>query len=216
MRSMPTRIDTSAKDLAVLKAIAERGPTGSAITVSIRELMAETGLGRGTICRSIDRLIKRGRLVRLKGSSHTQHAHRYRVLEETRIDHKTSFLWSNYGLGASALIIFSSMPIDEWLTIHRLRDLVNCSESTIRTALLKLHSAGLVNGVNLVDDQLTSKRQWMRLDDVGYLHKYEDWLTRSAQESVKSKVKKEQAQWRFTERNRFCGNQPHWKDARTA
>ena len=213
---MPTRIDTSAKDLAVLKAIAERGPTGSAITVSIRELMAVTGLGRGTICRSIDRLIERGRLVRLKGSRHTQHAHRYRVLEETRIDHKTSFLWSNYGLGASTLIVYCGMPTDEWVTIRQMRDRVGCSWSTIRTALLKLHSAGLVNGVNSLDDRRAKKQKWMRLSDEFYLQAYEQWLTRDTQESVKSKVKKEQAQWRFTERNRFCGNQPHWKDARKA
>ena len=213
---IPMRIDTSAKDAVALKAMAERGPTGSTITVSLRDLMLITGLGRGTIDRSIKRLIGRGHIARLKSSRHTQHARRYRVLESPATDHQTSFLWSKHGLGASALLIHCVMPADVWMTVRQLRELLGCSESTIRTALLKLHSAGLVNGLNSLDDRRANKREWMRLNDDDYLKFYEEWLTRPAQESVNDKVKREQAEWRFIERSRLRGSQPHGHEARAA
>lgn len=181
----------------------ERGSVGSPITISVREIVAQTGIPRGTVARSIERLVVDGWIERLKSSSHTQHAHRYQVLKEPAWWLAPSFLWSKHGLGATAGTIYQCLSADGWSTVKQLVEAAGCSPSAVRTALLALHSAGLIDGRNPKDDSRPVKREWRRLDDADYFHWYEAWLTGTAQADTVAVVKKEQAQWAFTESQRF-------------
>lgn len=193
------RIDTRAKDRAVLNALKARGKAGVALTVSVRDIIKDTGTPRGTVARSLKRLIDAGSIQRLPRSGHTQHADRYLLIASQGEAVPITFLWSKYGLGPTASLIYDAMPEGFWLTVPEIRDKVGASSGTIRENLLRLHSAGLIDGRNPFNDQRSTKLQWCRLLDDRYGEWYTEWLTEAAREYTCERVTKEQVNWRSRE-----------------
>lgn len=196
------RIDVSAKDQIVLGYLQAQAPHGTAITVSVRQIVTATGISRGTVVRSLKRLSGSDAIRRLPHSGHTQHADRYVVCSSVLAENTSPFLWSAHGLGPTAWKVLSAMPTDTDVTVQELSDATGASPSTVRTALIRLHSAGLIDGTDLKGNQSPRKRQWRLINDDEYLKWYEEWLVGVAREDVCSKVSREQIQWRVRETRR--------------
>ena len=196
------RIDVSAKDQIVLRYLQDLAPHGTAITVSVRQIVAATGISRGTVARSLKRLSGSGSIRRLRHSGHTQHADRYVVCSPITAENSGPFLWSTYGLGPTACKVLSAMPTAGDVTVQELSEVTGASASTVRTALIRLHSAGLIDGTDLKGNKSPRKRRWRRFMDDEYLKWYEDWLVGEAKEDVHTKVEREQNQWRLRETRR--------------
>jgi predicted transcriptional regulator len=196
------RIDVSAKDQIALGYLQDLAPHGTAITVSVRQIVAATGISRGTVARSLKRLSASGAIRRLRHSGHTQHANRYVVCLPITEENSDPFLWSTHGLGPTACKVFSAMPTAADVTVQELSEVTGASPSTVRTALIRLHSAGLIDGTDLKGNKSPRKRRWRRFMDDEYLKWYEDWLVGEAKEAVHTKVEREQNQWRLRETRR--------------
>ena len=94
------------------------------------------------------------------------------------------------------------MPTAGDVTVQELSEVTGASASTVRTALIRLHSAGLIDGTDLKGNKSPRKRRWRRFMDDEYLKWYEDWLVGEAKEDVHTKVEREQNQWRLRETRR--------------
>jgi DNA-binding GntR family transcriptional regulator len=181
------------------------------VTISLREITMETGISVESVRRSIVRLVAGGAIERLKHSRHTAHAHRYRILNRADTSIRPSFLWSSKGLGQTARIIHAELKPDSWKTTKQIAEGTNCSEATVRKALLHLHSAGLISGRNPRNDRSLRKTHWQRLDDANYLTRYETWLTRKAAEETRRKMRRQQMEWKSRELNRVRETlRPEW------
>jgi predicted transcriptional regulator len=197
------RVDSAARDQAVLAAMSMRSQIGGVVTISLREICAHTGISRGSVARALDRLISKGSIGRLKSSTHTVHANRYRVCELPLIGLEPSFLWSRYGLGATSSLVYQAMPEESWMRVCELAALVKCSKNTVRTAAARLHSAGLIDGKNMHDDRNPRKTHWRRFDSNEYLSEYTHWLTDKAADNMRKKILQEQRSWAAREKARM-------------
>jgi predicted transcriptional regulator len=188
-----------------------RSKIGDVVTISLRGICAHTGIPRGSVARALNRLESKGSIERLKSSTHTTHANRYRVCKLPSIGLEPSFLWSRYGLGATSSLIYHAIPQESWIQVCELAALVKCSRNTVRTALMRLHSAGLINGMNMQDDRKPRKTHWRCFNSNDYLSEYTHWLTEKAAENMRKKILHEQRSWAAREKARMCEIfRPEW------
>ena len=193
------RIDTRAKDRAVLATLQARSKAGIALTISVRDITKVTGIPRGTVARSLKRLIDEGLIQRLPRSGHTQHADRYLLLTTQGEGVPTTFLWSKHGIGPTASLVYEAMPVGHWMTVKEICDRVDAGATTVRVNLKRLQTIGLIDGRNPHNDERLTKLQWCRLLDNGHIDGSTDWLTQAAREDVCEKITKEQNLWRIRE-----------------
>jgi predicted transcriptional regulator len=197
------RVDAAARDDVVLSVMLDRSSGRDAVTVSLRDITKQTGISPESARQSIQRLIKSGAIEKLKSSGHTAHASRYSILSRPESAIQAAFLWSNYGLGQTARLICEELSPVTWLTARQVAEAVGCSIATVRKALLKLHSAGLVDGRNVKIDRNPRKTHWQRFEDDDYADFYSRWLTDSAAQQINTKMERQQAEWRSRERARM-------------
>lgn len=177
----------------VLAAVRQLAGNGSVATASVRDVQRLTGLSRGAVSRALGRLRESGVLVLQRRAKHPHAADRYRIVQEPA--RQTDPLWSSMGLGEVAGMVFHGLGNGELWTVRQLADALDISASTIRGALLRLHSAGLVNGTRPGNDRNPRKTHWQLLDDAEHLRWVSNWLTADRQALRQRRIQQERFEY---------------------
>lgn len=197
------RVDAKARAKLVLAALSTRESSAGIVTMSVRDIAIKTGISRGSVSRALTRLITEGSIQRIKCSSHTAHASRYRILNQNESTIAPSFLWSHHGFGSTAALVFMVLNCGALMSVKEIAEQIGCSTTTARNALHRLHSAGLVDGINLKDDRNPRKTHWRSNHDSKDLARCEELLTDSIADSVRNRLVREQRSWARSERARI-------------
>ena len=185
----PFRADTRAKMENVFAALCTLPSNGRTVTASLREIQKLTGQGRGTVAKALQRLCEERR-IEATGNARTANwgraAHSYRILRPHASD--PSFLWTKFGLGVTARLIYEAMPKSTWIPVREVSQAAEVSARTAQKYLIRLLSAGLVD--------CGAGGTWFKFDDDEYLAWYENWLVGSVKKSAQRQLTQQQCEWK--------------------